>query len=103
MNPDQPEFKALSNKVDEIHGALIGDPMRGKVGFIQGHHRLMQDMYGVDASGEPIEGSEKNTMLYRMSKTEDNQKKVVWIFSGVVAAITAIKCGISSILDKVFK
>ena len=102
MTPDQPEFKYLAASVEEIKCALIGDPMKGKPGFIAGHHKLMRDLYGVDENGDSVEGHEKNTILARVSNVEDKQKKVIWVFTGIVAAVTAAKIGVSAFLDKVF-
>jgi len=101
MSPQQPEFVALNRKVDEIHEALIGDPFRGKIGIVNRQNLMMQDLYGLSPDGSPIDGKE-NTVLKRLSGVEDNQKKAVWIFSGIMVAVVAAKAGISALLEKVF-
>ena len=96
---NQSGFKKLADDIAEIKAALIGDPMEGKTGIMQGHRRLMQDMYGEDSHGNIIEGSEKNTILHRLSKSEDDKKKVFWIATGVMGLWALLKHGFASTWD----
>lgn len=101
MSPTQPEFVALNQKVNEIHDALIGDPMKGRSGIVSRQNAILLDLYGIGPDGNPIEGKE-NTVLKRLSGIEDNQKKVIWIFSGLLLAFTAAKVGLTALVDKLF-
>ena len=97
------EVKVLISDVKVMQIIFAGDPMQGRPGVIIDHRQLMRDVYGTDTNGNVIKGHEKNTLLYRISKLEDTQKKVVWIFSGVAGLIVAIKFGMSALIEKVFK
>jgi len=102
MNPKAPEFLRLARDVAEIKSALIGDPMKGKNGFIHQHNQLVEDFYGLDSNGNPIEGK-TNTFASRVSNLEDKQKKVLWVFTGIVSLALAIKFGIATVLGKIFE
>jgi len=96
------KFNAVAKNVSEMKDALLGNPMRGEPGIIQGHHRMMEDLYGIRADGSVDKESKKNCLLTRQSRSEDKQNKVFWIFSGIVAAITAAKIGVSALIAKMF-
>ena len=95
-------MKSDSEKISDIHELLLGDPTEGKLGLIHHHNRMFEDLYGVGSDGKEIE-SKKNTVLIRLSAVEDNQKKVMWLFGGVLAACAAIKLGIATLITKVFE
>lgn len=101
MTPQQPEFIKLSESVEEIRAALLGDAMNGRRGIIHYHDQMAEDLYGVDSHGKPIEGKH-NTVLLRLSEVEDKQKKAIWIFSGIAVAIVSAKAGISAFLERIF-
>jgi hypothetical protein len=46
--------------------------------------------------------TKKNCMLTRMSRQEDNQKKVLWIGTGVMGCFTIINVGISKFVASFF-
>lgn len=101
MNVDEPEFVSLARDVKEIRSALLGDAFTGRKGIIHFHDLLTQDVYGVGSDGRPIEGK-SNTLLSRISALEDNQKKAIWIFSGLLLAFTAAKVGLTALIDRIF-
>jgi hypothetical protein len=101
MTPQQPEFIALVESVKRIEQALLGDGFTGRKGIIHYHDQTIEDLYGIDSDGKPIKGK-SNTVLNRISDLEDNQKKVFWIFGGVLAALTAIKLGWTTIVERFF-
>lgn len=102
MTPQQPEFVALNRKVNEIHAALIGDPLKGIDGIVTWQNTMKEDLYGIGPDGRPIEGK-NNTALKRISNLEEKQNKVLYVFTGVVGLAVAIKLGITVLVEKVFK
>lgn len=102
MSPEQPEFTQLANNVKEIRDAMLGDPIKGNIGFMQNQHRMMEDVYGILPDGSFTEMTKKNCMLTRMSRQEDNQKKVLWIGTGVMGCFTIINVGISKFIASFF-
>jgi hypothetical protein len=101
MTPQQPEFVTLAKKVEEIHTALIGDPLNGRNGMMHYYGKTIEDLYGVDPAGDPIEGK-RNTVMERLSNLEDKHKKVLWVFTGIVGVSVAIKFGLTAIFGKIF-
>jgi hypothetical protein len=101
MSPQQPEFVALAKNVEEIRAALIGDPLEGRNGIIHYHQKMVDDLYGLDPEGRPIEGK-TNTVLMRLSSLEEKQKKALWTFTGIVGMAVAIKFGLAAVFGKIF-
>lgn len=109
MLPSQPEFIQLSLNVEkmlreqaEMKSALCGDALTGKIGYLGQTHKMMEDLYGLDSHGEPIE-SKKNTLLLRMSDVEDRNKKVKWIIGGALGLYLLARFGVAALWDKMMK
>jgi hypothetical protein len=88
-------------KISKIYDAMMGDPEKGISGMFAQHHQVMEDLYGVGAGGLPIDGK-KNFLLKRISKLEENQKKVWWVVIGICSAFTAAKVGINTFIENIF-
>lgn len=102
MTPENPAFVKLSESVEQIRSALLGNDMEGRKGIIHFHDLMREDLYGLGSDGKAIEGK-KNTLLLRVSDLEDGRKKAKWLFGGALVAALAAKFGISALLEKYFK
>lgn len=102
MLPSQPEFIKLSESVEEIRKALLGDDFGGRKGIIHYHDLMVEDLYAIDSNGKSIEGK-KNTLLLRVSDLEDGRKKAKYVFGGFLAAALGAKFGITALIEKYWK
>jgi hypothetical protein len=101
MDPNDPAFIKLTESVERIELALLGDAMEGRKGIIHWNDQMKEDLYAIGPDGNPIEGK-SNTLLNRVSNMEEKQKKALWIFSGIAFAIVAVKSGITAVIDKIW-
>jgi hypothetical protein len=79
------DFDNLKKSVDNIEEALLGNALTGKLGVLHHHNQMYAFVTGIQADGTSTHDTIKNSMLARISKVEDNQKKIIWMGAGISA------------------
>ena len=94
------EFLDLKKSVDNIEEALLGNALKGKLGVLHHHNQMYAFITGVQSDGKSTKETVENSLLARVSRVEDNQRRLVWMGAGGGACAATAWAAILKFLGK---
>ena len=94
------DFENLKRSVDNIEEALLGNALKGKLGVLHHHNQMYEFLTGIQADGTSTKETVENCILSRVSRVEDNQRKLIWMGAGVGAGAATAWAAILKFIGK---